>query len=172
MKIINTSNERERQRDTIEDPSTAKNDRVKLKRKITLLNGIALIVGSIIGSGIFISPKGVFENSGESATISLIIWTACGLFSMLGAVCFSELGTTITRSGGDYAYILEAFGSMPAYLNLWITLLMVRPTMQAISALTFANYILGPLYVGCEPPKLLIRLAAACCLCKYMYKMY
>lgn len=81
--------------------------KVKLNREISLLSGVGLIIGSIIGSGIFVSPKGVFENVDQSISKALAVWTACGLFSTLGAICFAELGTTITRSGGDYAYIME-----------------------------------------------------------------
>lgn len=138
---------------------------VKLKRKITLLNGTALVVGTIIGSGIFVSPKGVFEKSGESVSMALLVWILCGLFSMLGSLCFSELGTTITRSGGEYAYVLEAFGPFAAFNNLWIQLLVIRPTTQAISALTFAYYITSP-FLDCSPPPLLLRLVAASCICE------
>ena len=142
---------------------------VKLKREITLINGTALVIGTIIGSGIFVSPKGVFENAGQSAILSLIVWALCGIFSLIGALCFSELGTTITRSGGDYAYILEAFGPFVAFLNLWIQLVVIRPTTQAISALTFASYAASPFYAECdEVPDLVLRLIAASCLCEYI----
>lgn len=141
-------------------------NRFKLKRKITLLNGVALVIGTIIGSGIFVSPKGVYENAGNSIYWALGIWTFCGVFSMLGSLCFSELGTTITRSGGEYAYILEAFGPLAGFLNLWIQLLVIRPTTQAISSFTFALYVTSPFYDGCEPSPLILRLTAASCLCE------
>lgn len=57
-------------------------DEIKLEAKMSLLNGVTVIVGSIIGSGIFVSPKGVLEYTG-SVNASLIVWTASGLFSMV-----------------------------------------------------------------------------------------
>uniref|UniRef100_T1J266 Amino acid permease/ SLC12A domain-containing protein n=1 Tax=Strigamia maritima TaxID=126957 RepID=T1J266_STRMM len=142
---------------------------VQIKRKITLMNGIALIVGSIIGSGIFVSPKGVFEYSG-SVGVALIIWLLSGIFSTIGAYCFIELGTSIKRSGGDYAYILEAFGPLPAFLRLWIAVIITQPTTLAIVALTFAQYTIKPLFPDCDPPDdTVLRLLAALCLTALTY---
>jgi amino acid transporter len=142
-------------------------DKVQFQRKIKLINGIALVVGTIIGSGIFVSPKGVYEYANCSIVGALIVWSLCGIFSMLGSLCYSEIGTTITRSGGDYAYILEGFGPCIAYLNLWVSITVIRPTTQTIMALTFAYYILGPFYqTGCQPPDLVIRALAALALSK------
>ena len=133
---------------------------VKLKPKITLVNGITVIVGSIIGSGIFVSPKGVLQEV-QSVGMSLIIWFACGLFSMVGAYCYTELGTAIVRSGADYAYIFEAFGPFPAFLRLWVECMIVRPCAAAIVALTFANYVIEPLFPTCAQPEMAVRLLAA-----------
>lgn len=136
---------------------------VKLERKLGLINGVTIVVGTIIGSGIFVSPAGVLEGCSNSVGVSLSIWVACGLISLIGAVCYAELGTTITESGGDYAYIKVAFGPLCAFLQLWVNLIIIRPTAQAIVALTFANYFLQPIF-PCGAPPIATRLLAALCI--------
>ena len=76
----------------------------------------------------------------------------------------------IPKSGGDYAYIDEAFGPLPAFLYLWMAMLVIMPAGNAIIALTFANYILQPFYPECDAPQESIKLIAACVICKYDLK--
>ncbi|XP_071626794.1 Y+L amino acid transporter 2 isoform X1 [Temnothorax longispinosus] len=137
---------------------------VKLKKELGLWNGVAIIVGIIVGAGIFVSPKGVLRNSG-SVGQALIVWIFSGILSLIGALCYAELGTMIPKSGGDYAYISDAFGPLPAFLYLWVALFILVPTGNAITALTFAQYILQPVWPGCEPPYAAVRLLAAVITC-------
>lgn len=88
------------------------------------------------------------------------------VFLQVGAYCYAELGCMITKSGADYAYIMETFGPFAAFIRLWIECMIVRPCSQAIVALTFSLYVLKPMYTDCDPPEESTRLLAACCIGK------
>uniref|UniRef100_A0A667Z4A6 Large neutral amino acids transporter small subunit 2 n=1 Tax=Myripristis murdjan TaxID=586833 RepID=A0A667Z4A6_9TELE len=136
---------------------------VALKKEIGLVSACGIIVGNIIGSGIFVSPKGVLENA-SSVGLALIVWIITGIITAIGALCYAELGVTIPKSGGDYSYVKDIFGGLAGFLRLWIAVLVIYPTNQAVIALTFSNYVLQPLFPTCFPPENGLRLLAAICL--------
>ncbi|XP_063303677.1 cystine/glutamate transporter-like [Pelobates fuscus] len=145
------------------DPPEKKDEAVYLRKKITLLRAISLTIGSIIGSGIFISPKGVLKNSG-SVGLSLIVWVACGILSMFGALSYADIGTTIKKSGGHYIYLLETLGPVPAFLRLWAEFVMIRPANIAVGCLAFGRYLIEPFFAPCHAPSVTIKLISVICI--------
>ncbi|CAG0902672.1 unnamed protein product [Darwinula stevensoni] len=128
--------------------SPEKEGRVQLRRELGVLEGVSVILGIIIGSGIFVSPKGVLEEIG-SVGAALLIWVASGFLALIGALCYAELGTAVPKSGGDYAYIREAFA--PRQMPSWHSLLpstyfnhsspVVRIQKQAFSSWQLLQYV-------------------------------
>ena len=80
-------------------PSKAEGEaeKTKLKRELTLVDGASIIIGIIVGSGIFVSPAGVLHNAG-SVGMSLVVWAMSGVLSTIGALCYAELGTMIPKA--------------------------------------------------------------------------
>jgi solute carrier family 7 L-type amino acid transporter-like protein len=145
-------------------PMEEEKEEVGLKASIGLVQGCTIIVGSIIGSGIFIAPGGVLKQTG-SVNMSLTIWILSGLYSMVGAYCYAELGLLIRKPGGDYTYILDTLGPFVGFIRLWAECLIVRPCTITIVALTFAKYSVKLLFPECEPPDESVRILAAVCIC-------
>lgn len=71
----------------------------------------------------------------------------------------------IPKSGGDYAYLNDAFGPLPAFLYMWSAFIVIMPTGNAVTAITFAQYLLQPLWMECNPPFDAVRLLAAVIIC-------
>ena len=163
---VNDTTDKKKTKDSSDDGGGG----AKLKRELTLMDGASMIIGIIVGSGIFVSPKGVLRYSG-SVGLSCLVWTLSGVLSFIGALCYAELGTMIPRSGGDYAYIKYAYGPLLSFLYLWSALLVIMPAGNAIIALTFADYVLEPFYPECEPPQDAVRLIAALLICKMIYNL-
>ena len=134
-----------------------------LARNVTLLQGVALMVSVMVGSGIFVSPRYVLLNSG-SVGMMLVVWVSSGVMATLGALCYCELGTLIQRSGGELTYIQEALGDLPGFLVSWTIILILKPASVAIVTLSFASYVYHPFIKegDMEPVGLFKAIAAVC----------
>jgi amino acid transporter len=109
----------------------------------------------VAGSGIFISPTGVTLNAGSVGS-SLIIWTVAGLFNLLLALCYAELGTALPVAGGDYFYLKTLMGDLPAFLSLWTTTLLIAPCCAALMGRTVSVYLFELFNVECHPVMIIL----------------
>ncbi len=98
-----------------------------------------MVVGGIIGSGIFLNPSVVAERVG-TAGATMAVWAGGAVIALMGAFVFAELGQRRPRAGGGYAYLREAFGPMAGFLYAWGLLLIIATGAIAAVAMTFASY--------------------------------
>ena len=96
--------------------------------------------------------------------MSLAVWVASGVFSMVGAYCYAELGCMIKKTGGDYAYVMDTFGGFLAFMRLYVESMIIRPCTVAIVSLSFAVYSVKYIFPECDPPDEAVRLLAAICI--------
>ena len=99
-----------------------------------------MLVGSTIGSGIFRVPAGVAERLHEPGPV-MLAWVVGGLVALFGALTYAELAAALPRSGGVFAYILEGFGPLPAFLFGWSELTVIRASALGAIATIFAEYL-------------------------------
>ncbi|XP_065924865.1 b(0,+)-type amino acid transporter 1 isoform X1 [Magallana gigas] len=133
---------------------------VVVPRRLGLSSGIAFVVGTIIGSGIFISPKGVLLGTG-SVGLCLVAWGLSAAISFCGALVMAELGLLLPRSGGSYVYLHKAFGNFPAFLFVWVSAVVIGPAAQLVKSLTVAEYISRAALDECQRTQGWTKLTAA-----------
>ncbi len=109
------------------------------KKELSLFDSTCIIVGIIIGAGIYETAPLVAQCLGSGPAV-LGIWLAGGLMALTGALCYAELATTYPREGGDYVYLTRAYGRWTGYLFGWSQLAIVRPGDIALMAFIFARY--------------------------------
>ena len=91
----------------------------QLRRILGLWDLVLMIIGTVIGSGIFLVPGAVLRAVGNSVPMGLTVWLAGGILSLLGALTYGELSSMKPRAGGLYVYIRDCFGPFPAFLFGW-----------------------------------------------------
>jgi amino acid transporter len=112
----------------------------RLPRHLGLWSAIAVLVGSTIGSGIFRVPAGVAERLQDPGPV-MLAWIIGGAIALFGALTLAELAAALPRSGGVFAYLLEGFGPLPAFLFGWSELTVIRASALGAIATIFAEYL-------------------------------
>ena len=110
-----------------------------LRRELGLSSAALLVVGGIIGSGIFFTPAET-ARALPTAGLVFLVWAVGGVVALAGALTYAELGAMMPDAGGAYVYIREAFGKLPAFLYGWMVLLSIGTGALAAVALGFAGY--------------------------------
>ena len=99
-----------------------------------------LLVGTVIGSGIFLVPGSVLAESGGHVGLALTVWLVGGVLSLLGALTYGELGAMNPQAGGIYVYIRDSFGRLPAFLYGWTLFFVISSGSLATLSVAFSNY--------------------------------
>ncbi len=108
-------------------------------RRLNTWDAAMIVIGGVIGAGIFRTPATVAERTGSGAQV-LVLWAIGGLLTLAGVLCYAELGARRPQAGGTYVYLREAFGKLPAFLFGWTMALINYPGSVAAVATTFADY--------------------------------
>ncbi|MBU3130063.1 amino acid permease [Clostridium tagluense] len=109
-----------------------------LKKEIGLLEAITLVIGMVIGSGIFFKPSIVFKNAG-SPTLGILAWVAGGIITMASALTIAEIAAAIPKTGGVFIYLKELYGEKVAFLFGWVQTVIYVPGAAAALAIVLAT---------------------------------
>jgi APA family basic amino acid/polyamine antiporter len=112
-----------------------------LQRVLHLRDLVFIVIGTVIGSGIFLVPGGVLRQSEGHIGAALVVWTVGGLLSLLGALAYGELGAMNPAAGGLYIYLRDAFGPLAAFLYGWTFFLVIASGSAATLAVASAAYV-------------------------------
>ena len=131
-------------------PSTAPDDETMSpppRRSLTFLDGLAVVVGVQIGSGIFTAPAAVLSSI-RAPLPAVLVWLAAGALAWTGAASFIELGSRVPRNGGIQEYLRHCYNDKCAAVATWSLIFMIKPASIAMVSLIFAEYLLGGLGSG------------------------
>src|SRR5205823_6676377 len=113
----------------------------KLARQLGLFDATMVVMGGIVGSGIFINPYVVAQRV-HTPSLIMAAWVAGGVVALLGAFIYAELAGRMPRVGGQYAYLREAYHPAVGFLYGWVLLLVIQTGGMAAVTVTFARYFL------------------------------
>jgi len=112
-----------------------------LERTLGLKDLTLLVMGAVIGSGIYLVPGGVLQQTGGTIALALLVWFSAGVLSLLGGLTYGELSAANPEAGGIYVYIRDAFGSLPAFLYGWTLFFVISAGAIATLAVAFSTYL-------------------------------
>jgi len=116
----------------------------KLRRELTFIDGICFIISIMIGSGIFASPGVTLDRAGSPGG-ALMAWVVAGVLVLTASLCYAELGAMLPSAGGDYEFLLVAYGKRASFSFAWFYFWIAKPGSQAIIATVFGNYMINVL---------------------------
>ena len=114
-------------------------ERIEIKKSVGFLQGLAIVVGMIIGSGIFLKPSVVLSEAG-SPVMALIAWVLGGVVTLCSALSIAEIASNIPRAGGLYTYLDALYGEKWGFLLGWVQSVISYPASVAAQAIAFATY--------------------------------
>jgi APA family basic amino acid/polyamine antiporter len=132
--------------------------KIALPRILTLWDVVMIVIGGVVGSGIFLSPSEIAA-AVPAPILMLAVWVVGGMFSFFGAVAFAELGAAMPEAGGIYIYLREAYGPLLSFLFGWTLFLVIDSGSIATLAVAFSQNIL-PRFVDMSPTVMKIVAAA------------
>ncbi len=115
-------------------------EQTEFKRDIKLLDAILIVVGIMIGSGIFLVSSDIARSVGSAGWL-LVVWGVTGLITLVGALSYGELGGLFPQAGGQYIYLREAFNPLVAFLYGWTFFMVIQTGSIAAVGVAFAKYL-------------------------------
>src|SRR5687767_1131164 len=112
-------------------------EKLTLIRGLGLLAAISIIVGNVIGTGVFLKARVMTCNVGSPEWV-LIAWIAAGALSLAGALTYAELAAMKPQAGGEYVFLRDAYGRLSSFLFGWMQMFIAKPGSQAAAGMAFA----------------------------------
>ena len=133
---------------------------LNLRKEFGVFYGVTVTTGLIIGGGIYISPQIVLKYAG-SPGLTLAMWFLGGIFSLIGALCFAEIGVKYPKSGGFYTYFRKLYGSYFGFIYLWQYILLIRSGGNVFKTVVSARFLLKIFFSSCKVPLAAVKLLAS-----------
>src|SRR5918998_2657075 len=120
--------------------TTQQNQTLTLVRGLTLVAAISIIIGNVIGTGVFLKARVMTCNVGTPGMV-LTVWVVAGFLSLAGALTYAELAAMMPRAGGEYVFVREAYGSGTSFLYGWMQVFIAKTGSQASVAVALAIFL-------------------------------